>query len=367
MQQPTVTKSITASGVVGANCQSHTGPEWLEIIKRKSYEQGRPLSWHQIKQDPELDQNEILRVLGTYSTYERELKNLDYGGSKSSPKSAKAPAVPAKQPTSESEGQKAAKPTARPRAKVKVDTESKSTEPAVKPRTKPKAVLATSGETAAKPKSRSKSEPEPKPQAADTGNVVSIAALRAKAGKEPISDSLGQGKAILPATNAQSASDGNTDQEALLAIFGVPKRGKAVHPGNCVILSRFTEEREELKLDPNEYKILSSGRRINLVDLSQCLHGVYGPLEVSKLKIFSRHIEAHINEFESSGSMTPIGHFTVEIALTSRYPTNYLISLFLYNADQVGYQNEDSILLTWNPVRQRIQIVEVTQVFSSKG
>lgn len=64
---------VVTKGEIAAHCQSHTGEEWLKIMQAKSNAQGKKLSWYQIKQDPELNHQEIMEKLGTYANYENQL------------------------------------------------------------------------------------------------------------------------------------------------------------------------------------------------------------------------------------------------------------------------------------------------------
>lgn len=50
-----------------------TREEWLEQLQKKSIAQGRPLTWRQIKDDPELDHEQIASKLGPYAVYENRL------------------------------------------------------------------------------------------------------------------------------------------------------------------------------------------------------------------------------------------------------------------------------------------------------
>lgn len=54
-----------------------TAEELLKILQLKSISQGRPYSWKQIKDDPDLDQEEIKSKLGLYAVYERRLLPKD--------------------------------------------------------------------------------------------------------------------------------------------------------------------------------------------------------------------------------------------------------------------------------------------------
>ena len=53
--------------------EHHTAEDWLEILQNKSLTLGRAISWHEIKQDPNLNHVEIMAELGPYAKYERLL------------------------------------------------------------------------------------------------------------------------------------------------------------------------------------------------------------------------------------------------------------------------------------------------------
>lgn len=55
------------------NRSNLTKEEWLERMQKKSIAQGKPLTWRQIKDDPELDHEQILLKLGPYALYENSL------------------------------------------------------------------------------------------------------------------------------------------------------------------------------------------------------------------------------------------------------------------------------------------------------
>lgn len=50
-----------------------TKEEWLKRMQKKSIAQGRALTWRQIKDDPELDHEQIAMKLGPYTLYENSL------------------------------------------------------------------------------------------------------------------------------------------------------------------------------------------------------------------------------------------------------------------------------------------------------
>lgn len=66
-------KWVLNPGIVAENCPSHTAEEWLEILRAKSNDLGRPISWMEIKTDPKLDHHAISQLLGPYSFYENKL------------------------------------------------------------------------------------------------------------------------------------------------------------------------------------------------------------------------------------------------------------------------------------------------------
>lgn len=67
------TQSELGAGQIAANYPTHTKEEWLKILQAKSQAQGERLSWWQIKQDPELNHQEIMAKLGYYAAYEDKL------------------------------------------------------------------------------------------------------------------------------------------------------------------------------------------------------------------------------------------------------------------------------------------------------
>lgn len=63
---------VLRPGVV-KNCPMLTEEQWLSLMQQKSIAQGRPLTWRQIKDDPELDHEQIALKIGPYASYENRL------------------------------------------------------------------------------------------------------------------------------------------------------------------------------------------------------------------------------------------------------------------------------------------------------